>query len=254
MLTKRLIPCLDVRDGQVVKGIKFKNHKVVGSILDLAKRYSDEGADELVFYDISASTINKTVSKKWIEAVAKNINIPFCVAGGINSVESARLILNSGADKISINTPAIDNPILISNLAKTFGSQCVTVGIDSMEENGEYIVYSKTGDIKTSSNTKMLTKNWIKKVQDLGAGEIVLNCMNQDGVKRGFDIKQLNYMSDVIKVPLIASGGAGKEKDFYNVLTNPKISGALAASIFHNNEIQINELKSFLKYNKIHIR
>ncbi|MDA8929485.1 imidazole glycerol phosphate synthase subunit HisF [Gammaproteobacteria bacterium] len=254
MLTKRIIPCLDVKDGQVVKGVKFKNHKIVGSILDLAKKYSDEGADELVFYDISASTNNTMVSKKWIEEIAKNINIPFCVAGGINSIESARLILNSGADKISVNTPAIENPILIKELAKAFGSQCVTVGIDSMQERGQYIVYSKTGNVKTSFNTKILTKDWIIKVQELGAGEIVLNCMNQDGVKRGFDIKQLNYISDVINVPLIASGGAGKEIDFFNVLNNPKISGALAASVFHNSEIQIEDLKNFLKQNNIHIR
>ena len=214
MLTKRIIPCLDVKDGQVVKGVKFKNHKIVGSILDLAKKYSDEGADELVFYDISASTNNTMVSKKWIEEIAKNINIPFCVAGGINSIESARLILNSGADKISVNTPAIENPILIKELAKAFGSQCVTVGIDSMQESDQYIVYSKTGNVNTSFNTKILTKDWIIKVQELGAGEIVLNCMNQDGVKNGYDINQLNLMLSDCDVPLIASGGAGNLSHF----------------------------------------
>ena len=254
MLTKRIIPCLDVKDGQVVKGIKFENHKVVGSILDLAKKYSDEGADELVFYDISASTNNTTVSKKWIEEIAKNINIPFCVAGGINSIESAKLILNSGADKVSINTPALENPFLIKNLAKNFGSQCVTIGIDSMEINGKYIVYSKTGNIKTRTNTNIETKDWLIKIQELGAGEIVLNCMNQDGVKNGFDIKQLNYMKSFIKVPLISSGGAGSKKDFYDVFKNSKVSGALAASVFHNNEIAIKDLKKYLLDKKINIR
>jgi cyclase len=254
MLTKRIIPCLDVKDGVVVKGIKFLNHKKVGSIIDMAKKYSDEGADELVFYDISASTKDVLVSKKWVEEISRNINIPFCVAGGINDVENARIILNSGADKVSINSPAIENPLLIQDLAKAFGSQCVTVGIDSMEIDGKYFIYSKTGDIKTRTNTKILTKDWIKQIQDLGAGEIVLNCMNQDGVKNGYDIKQLNYLKASIKVPLIASGGAGSKIDFYDVFYKTNISGALAASVFHSNDIPIQDLKNYLIKRNINIR
>ena len=220
----------------------------------MAKKYSDEGADELVFYDISASTKDVLVSKKWVEEISRNINIPFCVAGGINDVENARLILNSGADKVSINSPAIENPLLIQDLAKAFGSQCVTVGIDSMEIDGKYFIYSKTGDIKTRTNTKILTKDWIKQIQDLGAGEIVLNCMNQDGVKNGYDIKQLNYLKTSIKVPLIASGGAGSKIDFYDVFYKTNISGALAASVFHSNDIPIQDLKNYLIKRNINIR
>ena len=195
MLTKRIIPCLDVKDGVVVKGVKFKNHEIIGSIIDLAIKYNDQGADEIVFYDIAASTINGFVSKKWVEQIAKEINIPFCVAGGIKSIEDAKVILNSGADKISINSPAIDRPELISELSKEFGSQCVVVGIDSLYVDSSYIVYGKTGNEKTAFNTKLKTKDWIKKVQELGAGEIVLNCMDQDGVKNGYDIDQLNNLS-----------------------------------------------------------
>lgn len=194
------------------------------------------------------------VSKKWVEEISRNINIPFCVAGGINDVENARLILNSGADKVSINSPAIENPLLIQDLAKAFGSQCVTVGIDSMEIDGKYFIYSKTGDIKTRTNTKILTKDWIKQIQDLGAGEIVLNCMNQDGVKNGYDINQLNYLKTSIKVPLIASGGAGSKIDFYDVFYKTNISGALAASVFHSNDIPIQDLKNYLIKRNINIR
>ena len=194
MLTKRIIPCLDVKNGQVVKGIKFKDHEVVGSIVELAKKYNDEGADELVFYDIAASTYDGIVSKDWVKIIAEMINIPFCVAGGIKSISDARQILNNGADKVSINTPALENPDLIKELANEFGSQCVVIGIDSMIENNKYIVYSKTGDEKTIKNTQIETKEWIDKVQSLGAGEVVLNCMNQDGVRKGYDLVQLNEM------------------------------------------------------------
>ena len=192
MLTKRIIPCLDVKNGQVVKGIKFKDHEVVGSIVELAKKYNDDGADELVFYDIGASTYDGIVSKDWVKIIAEMINIPFCVAGGIKSISDARQILNNGADKVSINTPALQNPNLIKELANEFGSQCVVIGIDSMIENNKYIVYSNTGDEKTIKNTQIETKEWINKVQSLGAGEIVLNCMNQDGVLIVYDLVQLN--------------------------------------------------------------
>tara|TARA_B100000787_G_scaffold24647_1_gene16477 strand:+ start:1237 stop:2001 length:765 start_codon:yes stop_codon:yes gene_type:complete len=254
MLTKRIIPCLDVKDGVVVKGVKFKNHEIIGSIIDLAIKYNDQGADEIVFYDIAASTINGFVSKKWVEQIAKEINIPFCVAGGIKSIEDAKVILNSGADKISINSPAIDRPELISELSKEFGSQCVVVGIDSLYVDNSYIVYGKTGNEKTAFNTKLKTKDWIKKVQELGAGEIVLNCMDQDGVKNGYDIDQLNIMLTNCKVPLIASGGAGSINDFIDVFKETNVSGALAASVFHKNIIKINTLKKSLKSELINIR
>ena len=254
MLTKRIIPCLDVKNGQVVKGIKFKDHEVVGSIVELAKKYNDEGADELVFYDIGASTYDGIVSKDWVKIIAEMINIPFCVAGGIKSMSDARQILNNGADKVSINTPALQNPNLIKELANEFGSQCVVIGIDSMIENNKYIVYSNTGDEKTIKNTQIETKEWIDKVQSLGAGEIVLNCMNQDGVRKGYDIVQLNEMLKNCTVPLIASGGAGCMQDFQDVLTDTNSSGALAASVFHKNLIAINELKEFLLNQSINIR
>jgi len=254
MLTKRIIPCLDVKDGVVVKGVKFKNHEVVGSIIDLAIKYNDQGADEIVFYDIAASTIDGFVSKTWVEQIAKEINIPFCVAGGIKSIEDAKVILNSGADKISINSPAISRPELISELSKEFGSQCVVVGIDSLYVGNNYVVYGKTGNEKTAFNTKLKTKDWIKKVQELGAGEIVLNCMDQDGVKNGYDIAQLREMLAECNVPLIASGGAGSINDFIDIFKQTNVSGALAASVFHKSIIKINTLKKSLKTELINVR
>ena len=254
MLTKRIIPCLDVKNGYVVKGIKFKNHEIVGSILDLASKYNEEGADELVFYDIGASTYDGIVSKEWVKQIAELINIPFCVAGGIKNLIEARDILNNGADKISINSPALANPNLIQELANEFGSQCVVVGIDSRYTDNKYIVYSNTGDEKTIKNTQIETKAWIDQVQNLGAGEIVLNCMNKDGVRDGYDITQLNTMLKNCDVPLIASGGAGTKDHFKDVLTKTESSGALAASVFHKDLIKINELKDFLRKKSINIR
>ena len=254
MLTKRIIPCLDVKNGYVVKGIKFKNHEIVGSILDLASKYNEEGADELVFYDIGASTYDGIVSKEWVKQIAELINIPFCVAGGIKNLIDARDILNNGADKISINSPALANPSLIQELANEFGSQCVVVGIDSRYTDNKYIVYSNTGDEKTIKNTQIETKAWIDQVQNLGAGEIVLNCMNKDGVRDGYDINQLNIMLKNCDVPLIASGGAGTKDHFKDVLTKTESSGALAASVFHKDLIKINELKDFLRKKSINIR
>jgi len=254
MLTRRIIPCLDVANNQVVKGIQFKNHRIIGSIVELAEKYNDQGADELVFYDIKASTNSKTVSIDWIAEVAKNLSIPFCVAGGINSVEDARKILNAGADKISINTPAIINPQLITNLSNEFGSQCVVVGIDSFKNEDTYLVYGKTGSEITAFNTELLTRDWIIKAQELGAGEIVLNCMNQDGVRKGFDISQLNEFEGLLSVPLIASGGAGSSNDFFELFDKTKCSGGLAASIFHDDIISINEVKEDLLTKGINIR
>ena len=199
MITKRIIPCLDVRDGQVVKGIQFKNHKIVGSIVDLAKKYSQEGADELVFYDITASTDGSTVSKEWVSKISDVINIPFCVAGGIKSVNDARSILNLGADKVSINTPALENPNLIRELSLEFGSQCVVIGMDIKTIDGKSFLFAKTGNELTAHSTEILALDWIRKVQKLGAGEVVINSMNQDGMKNGFGL--LNEQTFVYDEP-----------------------------------------------------
>lgn len=246
MLTKRIIPCLDVRDGMVVKGIQFKNHRVIGNPIDLASQYSSDNADELVFYDITASADNTTVKYKWINDIAAAINIPFCVAGGINNIHIAENILASGADKISINTPAIENANLITELAKRFGSQCVVVGIDSFFNGSNYQVYAKTGKEESAYQTNLTTHAWVKEAQERGAGEIVLNCMNQDGVKKGYDIDQLSSIREICNVPLIASGGAGCMDDFLQVLNKSNVDGALAASVFHNKEFTVMELKKYL--------
>ena len=254
MITKRIIPCLDVKDGKVVKGIQFKNHQVVGSILDLAEKYSNDGADELVFYDISASTKGSIVEKNWISKIADVVNIPFCVAGGIKSVEDARQILNLGADKISINTPAIDNPDLIYDLSNEFGSQCVVIGMDVKYICDQAFIFAKTGSEKTSHSTNLNAKNWLIRVQELGAGEVVVNAMGNDGVKSGYSIELLNSLEDICSIPMIASGGAGGPRDFVNVFEKTNVDGALAASIFHRNEYSIKEIKESLKANSINIR
>lgn len=254
MITKRIIPCLDVKDGKVVKGIQFKNHQVVGSILDLAEKYSNDGADELVFYDISASTKDSIVEKNWISKIADVVNIPFCVAGGIKSVEDARHILNLGADKISINTPAIDNPDLIYDLSNEFGSQCVVIGMDVKYIGDQAFIFAKTGSEKTSHSTNLNAKDWLIRVQELGAGEVVVNAMGNDGVKSGYSIELLNSLEDICSIPMIASGGAGGPRDFVNVFEKTNVDGALAASIFHRNEYSIKEIKESLKANSINIR
>lgn len=248
MLAKRIIPCLDVRDGVVVKGVQFKNHEVVGSIVDLAKRYADEGADELVFYDITASAHGNKVDKSWVAKIAEVINIPFAVAGGIRSIEQAQEILAYGADKISINSPALSDPELITRLSDRFGVQCVVVGIDSFYDakSGEYLVKQFTGDVNTTKTTHWRTLDWVEEVQRLGAGEIVLNMMNQDGMKNGYDIKQLQAVQERCHIPLIASGGAGTMEHFAQAFKEADVSGALAASVFHKNLINIAELKSYL--------
>ena len=248
MLSKRIIPCLDVKDGQVVKGVKFKGHEIVGDILTMAKAYSDAGADELVFYEISASVEKRLLDVNWVENIARHIDIPFCVAGGIKSVADAARVLERGADKISINSPAIARPELIKELHDEFGKQCVVVGIDSFydEKTDQYLVYQLTGDPNASSQTRYKTQDWVRTVQELGAGEIVLNCMNQDGVRKGYDNNQLSEIRAICDVPLIASGGAGTMQDFADVFTHSQVDGALAASVFHKNIININELKQFL--------
>jgi len=254
MLKVRIIPCLDVKDGKVVKGVKFQNHEIVGDILDLAKAYSDEGADELVFYDITASPDGRIVDRSWIKKIAEIINIPFSVAGGIRSVSDATSILENGADKISINSPALENPELINKLADRFGRQCVVVGIDSFEKDGEYFVYQNSGDASRIANSGRKTIEWVKEIQERGAGEIVLNCMNQDGVRKGYDILQLIKISELANVPLIASGGAGALSHFKDLFEKTNVTAALAASVFHKKIIAIGELKKFLKENKIEVR
>ncbi|MGI9237552.1 MAG: imidazole glycerol phosphate synthase subunit HisF [Woeseiaceae bacterium] len=254
MPAKRIIPCLDVRDGVVVKGVQFRNHRVVGDILGLAERYGAEGADELVFYDITASPDNRSVERSWVTRVAKILDIPFCVAGGIRSVADAEDVLNKGADKISINSPALARPELISDLAMRFGSQCVVVGIDSREEHGDYFVYQNTGDPEKTESAQRLTVDWVQEIQRRGAGEIVLNCMNMDGVRSGYDTRQLAAVRSACNVPLIASGGAGTVGHFKEVFLEANVDGALAASVFHSAEIPIPELKHYLARNQIEIR
>ncbi|MBT8078936.1 MAG: imidazole glycerol phosphate synthase subunit HisF [Gammaproteobacteria bacterium] len=254
MPARRLIPCLDVRDGKVVKGVKFRNHRVVGDIVELAARYCAEGADELVFYDISASPAGRTVDRQWISRVAEVLDVPFCVAGGIRSVEDAEAVLNRGADKISINSPALHAPELISQLAKRFGTQCVVVGIDSRAVDGDYVVYQNTGDPEKAAIAGRRTMDWIDEVQHLGAGEIVLNCMNQDGVRQGYDIEQLRQARQRCRIPLVASGGAGSIEHFADVFESTGVDAALAASVFHDGDISIPSLKHFLSTRGIEIR
>ena len=256
MLAKRIIPCLDVKDGVVVKGVKFRGHEVVGEIVPLAKRYAEEGADELVFYDITASSDGRVVDKSWISRVAEAIDIPFCVAGGIRTVEDAGRLLAYGADKISVNSPALADPDLISRLADRFGVQCVVVGIDSRHEEGsdEYRVNQFTGDEKKTRVTQWSTLDWVEEVQKRGAGEIVLNMMNQDGVRRGYDLRQLAAVRSVCRVPLIASGGAGKREDFLELFHHKGIDAGLAAGIFHQKLLSIADLKAYLNENGIEMR
>jgi cyclase len=253
-LARRIIPCLDVREGKVVKGVRFREHRIVGDIVELSLRYRDEGADELVLYDITASPEDRMVDVSWVERIARVIDIPFCVAGGIRSVPAARRVLNSGADKISVNSPAIQRPALIDELAREFGSQCVVVGIDSLQVGGEYLVKKLTGDPSSTRDAGLTTEQWVQEVQQRGAGEIVLNCMNQDGVREGYDIEQLTRIRQLCQVPLIASGGAGAPQHFVDVFRQAGVDGALAASVFHDERIAIAELKSFLADQSIAIR
>ena len=226
----------------------------MGDILDLAARYCAEGADELVFYDITASPDERTVDRSWVSNVARVLDIPFCVAGGIRTLADAEDILNKGADKISINTPALANPELIGELATRFGSQCVVIGIDSREESGNWFVYQYTGDPDKTIAAQKETLDWVLEVQRRGAGEIVLNCMNQDGVRQGYDCIQLAAVREVCDVPLIASGGAGNKTHFLRVFEDARVDGALAASVFHSGELPIADLKHFLSEHDIDIR
>jgi cyclase len=237
-----------------VKGVRFRDHQVVGDILELATRYCAEGADELVFYDITASPEGRSVERAWVRRVAAVLDIPFCVAGGIRSVADAEEILNSGAEKISINTPALADPALIERLAARFGAQCVVVGIDSETVPGGYAVYQNTGDPTRSRNSGRSTLAWVREVQERGAGEIVLNCMASDGVRRGYDLDQLTAVRAVCAVPLVASGGAGSAEHFIDVFRVAGVDAALAASVFHSGRLAIPDLKAQLRAAHLEIR
>jgi cyclase len=255
MLSRRLIPCLDVRDGQVVKGVQFRDHVVMGEIVDLALRYRDEGADELVFYDITASPEGRSVDRGWVERVARVIDIPFCVAGGIRSIDDARAVLHAGADKISVNSPALERPGLIDELAAAFGVQCVVVGIDSLRDaDGEWHVRQYTGDPDKTQALSRRTLDWMIEAQQRGAGEIVLNCMGSDGVRKGYDLEQLSVARAVCHVPLVASGGAGLPEHFRDAFIDADVDGALAASVFHSGAIAIPALKQYLRGQGVAVR
>ena len=234
--------------------MRFRNHEVVGDIVELAARYCGDGADELVFYDITASPDGRSVDRDWVSKVAAVLDIPFSVAGGIRTLHDAEDILKRGADKISVNSPALQRPQLINELARRFGSQCVVIGVDSHEQDGRYHVFSNTGDPAKTAAAGRETIAWIHEAEQRGAGEIVLNCMNQDGVREGYDCRQLSLVRASCQLPLVASGGAGCEKHFVDVFQRTGADGALAASVFHKNLLGIDELKQTLHRNNIEVR
>ncbi|HAL63162.1 MAG TPA: imidazole glycerol phosphate synthase subunit HisF [Clostridiales bacterium] len=251
MITKRIIPCLDVKDGRVVKGVNFSGLSDVSSPLELGKYYSENGADELVFYDITASSENRVLFIDILREVASNIFIPLTVGGGINTTDDFDRVLKCGADKVSVNSGAIKNPNLIRDAAKLYGSQCVVISADVKRVDGVFRVFAKGG----RENTGMEAIQWIKKCVELGAGEVVLNSIDTDGVKNGFDLEMLDAVSGAVNVPVIASGGAGKADDFVELFkTLPKVDAGLAASIFHFGEVSIKDLKMKLRENNIPVR
>ncbi len=246
MTARRIIPCLDVKDGRVVKGVRFQGHTDMGDAADLAARYRDQGADELVFYDIAASPEGRTLDYGWVSDIARLLDIPFSVAGGIRSVDQAARCLDHGADKVSINSPALERPELIGELADRFGSQCVVLGVDSKRAGDDWVVHQYTGDPTASRAAGRRTLDWIVEAQALGAGEIVLNCMDEDGVRNGYDLAQLAAARALLTIPLVASGGAGTATHFQDVFEQADVSGALAASVFHTGTLTIPDLKAFL--------
>jgi cyclase len=250
----RIIPCLDVANGRVVKGVRFRDHRDMGDIVDHALRYRDEGADELVFYDIEASAEGRSLDPRWVERVAAVIDIPFSVAGGIADVATARAALSAGADKISVNSPALARPALIAELAAAFGGQCVVLGIDSLHESdGRLAVKQFTGRPDATRDSGRGTLGWAREAVTLGAGEIVLNCMDRDGVRQGYDLEQLKALVAAVDVPVVISGGAGTPADFAAAF-RAGASGALAASVFHEQRIAIPELKAFLAHEGLEVR
>ncbi|MBI3501522.1 MAG: imidazole glycerol phosphate synthase subunit HisF [Bacteroidetes bacterium] len=250
MLAKRIIPCLDIKDGRTVKGVNFENLRDAGDAVELGELYAKNGADELVFLDITATNEKRKTLSELVKKIALHVNIPFTVGGGISSVEDVSILLHSGADKISINTSAVKNPNLISDLAKRFGSQCVVVAIDAKETNGEWDVFLNGGKVPTEINALQ----WAKEAEQKGAGEILLTSMNHDGTKNGFAIELTKKISESVNIPVIASGGAGTMEHFAEVFEKGKADAALAASIFHFKEIAISSLKKFLKEKNIPVR
>lgn len=250
MLAKRIIPCLDIKNGQTVKGVNFLDVKEVGNPVEMAIKYSDQGADELVFLDISATEERRKTLIPLVREIARHINIPFTVGGGINALENVEELLKNGADKITINSAALSNPNLITEVAQRFGSQCMVVAIDTKLVENQNKVFSNGGKIETEKELFA----WAKEVENLGAGEILLTSMNTDGTKSGFAIEITKQLSALVNIPVIASGGAGTMKHFEDVFTETKATGALAASIFHFNEIAIPELKNYLKSKNLSIR
>ncbi len=250
MLAKRIIPCLDVRDGMTVKGVNFVNIREVGDPVELGAQYSKEGADELVYLDITASHEKRKLFHDLVKRIAQNINIPFTIGGGINEISDADKLLSAGADKISINSAAVRNPDLVSQIAGAFGNQFVVVAVDARFEEGEWVVYVNGGRIKTDK--KLFS--WAKEVQERGAGEILFTSMNHDGVKNGFACDALNVLSNSLSIPVIASGGAGKMEHFVDVFNSGNADAALAASIFHFKEIPIPKLKDYLRNNNVVVR
>lgn len=246
MTARRIIPCLDVKNGRVVKGVRFQGHTDMGDASELAARYRDDGADELVFYDITASPEGRTLDYDWVRDIARLLDIPFSVAGGIRSVDQAARCLDHGADKVSINSPALERPELIGEMADRFGSQCVVLGVDSKRSGDDWIVHQYTGDPTASRAAGRRTMDWIVEAQGLGVGEIVLNCMDEDGVRRGYDLAQLASARALLTIPLVASGGAGASSHFLDVFEQADVSGALAASVFHTGTLTIPDLKAFL--------
>jgi len=254
MTARRIIPCLDVKDGRVVKGVRFEGHRDMGDAAELAARYRDQGADELVFYDITASPEGRTLDYGWVRDIARLLDIPFCVAGGIRSVDQAARCLDHGADKVSINSPALERPGLIAEMADRLGSQCVVVGVDSKRAGDDWVVHQYTGDVAASRGAGRRTLDWIVEAQTLGAGEIVLNCMDEDGVRQGYDLAQLAAARSRLTVPLVASGGAGSAEHFRDVFEQADVSGALAASVFHTGVLPIPELKAVLIRSGVEVR
>jgi cyclase len=258
MLARRLIPCLDVADGVVVKGVRFRDHRVVGDIVELARRYAEDGADELVFYDITASPESRRVDGAWIERVARELDIPFCVAGGIRSIADAEAVLAAGADKVSINSPALAQPSLVDALAARFGTQCVVVGIDVDGDDGlesdDWRVIAHSGKADTARDSGRSLLAWVHEVAERGAGEIVLNSMRADGERRGYAHAQLAAVRAATTLPLVASGGAGTAHHFAEVFERDRVDAALAASVFHSGEIRIGELKAYLARRGIVVR
>jgi cyclase len=254
VLTKRIVACLDVKGGVVVKGVKFRGHEPMGDPVKLALRYRDQGVDELVFYDIAASAEGRRVPREWVAKTAAALDIPFCVAGGIRSVVDAEELLNAGADKISVNSPALERPGLIEELSRRFGAQCVVVGVDSRSDEGDWRVFQYTGLAEKTIAAKRRTLDWLAEVQDRGAGEVVLNCMDADGTGAGYDLEQLSAARAVLKIPLVASGGAKTVADFVRVFNQAGVDAALAAGAFHRGELEIGALKRELKSAGIEVR